>query len=284
MLYTVIFRILKPSIISNSPDSTIYKIFKLIINIIIFFKKKSKGKIQVYKIDRRIGVLKFYKYDFIAFKLEDLINLEELIMIKYYLINKKNYKNFLDFGANIGLHTIIAKKLGYNVKSFEPDKKHFLELKRNCQLNNVRKINLYQKAVFNKKCIITFVKVKNNTTANHILGRKQNLYGPIEKQIVYAVKANTLFKGNDLVKIDVEGAEFDIIKSIKLKSWNNIDCFVSIHNKKIAKQIYNFFIKKKINLFSSKKNWKKVLKFSDMPQKHPEGLLFISSKKNMNWN
>ena len=37
------------------------------------------------------------------------------------------------------------------------------------------------KKKFIKKCKLTFVNVKNNTTSNHVLGFKK-LYGPISEQ------------------------------------------------------------------------------------------------------
>ena len=82
-----------------------------------------------------------------------------------------------------------------------------------------------------------FVKVKNNTTSNHIIGLKKNLYGPIESEKVKTASANNLFKKNELVKLDIEGAEHVVLKSVNLKYWKNTDCFVSIHNSMVARKI-----------------------------------------------
>tara|TARA_B110000037_G_C17117074_1_gene504224 strand:- start:1411 stop:2274 length:864 start_codon:yes stop_codon:yes gene_type:complete len=284
IIYSQVFKIIDKKIVSHSPKSLTYNLIKKTLNFIIELKKKNSKKINTYYINDILKNIRFKRYDFVAFKSEDLMNLEELIMMKYYFNNRKYYKTFLDLGANVGLHSVIASKLGFKVDSYEPDKSHFQGLKENCKINNLKNIKINNKAVFNKTGKVTFVQVKNNTTANHIVGLKKNLYGPIYKQDVKSVAANALFKKNDLVKMDIEGAEYSVLKSIDHDYWLNTDCFVSIHNNIVAKKIFNYFKKTKINLFSSKVNWKKVKKFYEMPTCHAEGLLFISTKKSMNWS
>ena len=266
--YSKIFEIIDLNQISHSPLSLSYKLIKFILNFAINNKKNTNGKINNYYINKDLKNIKLKKYNFIAFKSQDLMNLEELIMMKYYYKNRKNYKSFLDLGASTGLHSIIASKLGFKVISFEPDKNHFKCLKENCVINNLKNIKIHRKAIYNKDGEITFVKVKNNTTSNHIIGLKKNLYGPTESEKVKTVSANNLFKKNELVKMDIEGAEYVVLKSVNLKYWNNTDCFVSIHNSVVARKIFNFFNKKKINIFSSKINWKKVIKYDDMHTGH----------------
>ena len=64
----------------------------------------------------------------------NLFDLDELIIFSFYWNNRKRYKNVLDLGANIGLHSIILQKCGYNVKSYEPDPLHFKLLQKNIKL------------------------------------------------------------------------------------------------------------------------------------------------------
>ena len=283
ILYSSLFKLINPNLISHSPKSRSYNILKNLIDIIIHFKKKSKKKYKHYSINSSIKNIRLNNYSFSAFKTEDLINLEELIMIKYYYNNKKFYKNFLDLGASIGIHTVIASKIGFRVESYEPDKRHYKQLLINCKINKVKNVRSFAKAVYNKKCKLTFIKVKNNTTSNHILGFKKRLYGPVSQTKVNAVKADNLFKKNDLVKMDIEGAEYEVLRSVNAKYWNSTDCFVSIHNNEVARKIFDLFKKTKINMFSSKINWRKIKKFNDLPTCHAEGLLFISKKNIMNW-
>ena len=50
-----------------------------------------------------------------------------------------------------------------------------------------------------------------------------------------------------------------------------------------ANKIFNHCKKNKINIFSHKIGWNKVLKLEDMPIHHTEGLIFISSKNIKNF-
>ena len=55
----------------------------------------------------------------------DLFDMDELIIFSFYWVNRDKYRNILDIGANIGLHSLILSKCGYQVNCFEPDPVHF---------------------------------------------------------------------------------------------------------------------------------------------------------------
>ena len=93
---------------------------------------------------------------------------------------RKNYKNVLDIGSNIGIHSIILSKLGFNVSAYEPDNKHYLLLKNNIRKNNCKNIKTYNYAIWSKK-ILNFNKVMGNTTGSHIQNSKSKVYGEIKK-------------------------------------------------------------------------------------------------------
>ena len=83
--------------------------FKKLGNII--FPYTNMGKIESYD-------LIFNPNEFIVFYL-------------YELLKKINKRKFAaDFGANLGLHSIILGKLGYKVVSYEPDPDTFKQLKK----------------------------------------------------------------------------------------------------------------------------------------------------------
>lgn len=207
----------------------------------------------------------------------------ELIIFSYYLFNKKKYQNFIDVGANIGLHSIFFDKLNLNVKSFEPDQYHYSELKRNLSLNNTKKIKLYNSAVSDTNGNKTFVRVCDNTTGSHIIGKKKNPYGKLEKFKVKTVNLNNFLNGTCLVKIDAEGSEVDILKSIKKKYFIKNDYILEINNNKNASKIFNISKKNKTNVFSQKIGWKKVTSIKDLPVHHTEGSIIITYQKHLEW-
>jgi len=54
----------------------------------------------------------------------DLFGLDEMILFAFYWRNRELYRRVADFGTNLGLHTLILDRCGYEVRAFEPDPKH----------------------------------------------------------------------------------------------------------------------------------------------------------------
>ena len=212
-----------------------------------------------------------------------LLGYNELIIFSFYFFNKKKYQNFIDVGANIGLHSIFFDKFNVNVKSFEPDEYHFKELKRNLLLNKSKNVKPYKFAVSNKNGDKTFVRVCDNTTGSHLIGKKKNPYGKLEKFKVKTVNLNRFLNGTCLVKIDAEGSEVDILKSIKKENFLNNDFILEINNNKNALKIFNISKKNKTNIFSQKIGWKKVGSINDLPIHHTEGSIIITYQKYLDW-
>ena len=104
-----------------------------------------------------------------------LFGIDELFLFKFYEKNKTKYKNVCDIGANIGLHSIILDKLGYNVTSFEPDPRHVLIAKNNFKING-SKVNLINKAVSNRSGQSVFTRILGNTTGSFLGNKKEILW------------------------------------------------------------------------------------------------------------
>ena len=73
----------------------------------------------------------------------DLFGLDELIIFSYYRqVANSSTNKALDLGANIGLHSLVLARLGYEVTSYEPDPLHAQQFLANQKLNNVINISL----------------------------------------------------------------------------------------------------------------------------------------------
>lgn len=202
---------------------------------------------------------------------------EFIIFFLYFFYKKYNPKKIKvgDFGANIGLHSIIMEKIGFDVSSYEPDPNIFLRLKKNIKLNKLKNIKLYNLAIFNKKAILNFMRVHDNLTGSHIASEKES-YGPNSIIKVRAIAAQDIVSKFSLIKIDIESAEATVICSLRKKDFLKTDMIVEIGNQYNAKKIFNFLKKKKIKSYSQKNNFNLVHNFKDMPLSHHDGLLFIS--------
>ena len=133
----------------------------------------------------------------------------------------------IDIGANIGYFTLImAKGIRENGKvfSFEPEPKNFELLKKNVEINNYSNVILEKKAIGNK----------TGTTKLYLADRKNNIFSSgmhrifrsdLVSQIPDPISINIIklddylqdlkfIKKIRLIKIDVEGAEFDVLKGM----------------------------------------------------------------------
>ncbi len=213
----------------------------------------------------------------------NLFDLDELIIFSFYWINRRRYRRVLDVGANIGLHSIILNKCGFEVRAYEPDPQHFEILQRNLALNDCSNVRAFNAAVSSKAGEMEFVRVLGNTTASHLAGSKANPYGDLERFAVKVEGIEPLVTWADLIKIDVEGHEKEIFLATNRDHWLSTDALVEIENESNAGSIYEHFTALEVRLFSQKTNWQIVCGVDDMPTSYREGTLFVTCKSEMPW-
>jgi len=140
----------------------------------------------------------------------------ELNVIQRFVDEIKEDSVILDVGANTGTFSLAAK-LYPNTKwhSFEPDPFNFSLLKENIEINGIENITLYEEALSDNvgECVL---KICLTHRGLNTIGKNVKRFSE-DESIDYPVKSNTidnLFIDTriDLIKIDTEGAEYDIIK------------------------------------------------------------------------
>jgi FkbM family methyltransferase len=215
-----------------------------------------------------------------------LFGIDELILFSFYYTNRNRYKKTLDLGANIGLHTLIMKKLGFQVISYEPDSIHLTQIEKVMNLNDLRTEGLIPRAISDKHGSMDFIRILGNTTGSHLFGSKEEVYGPTE--IVSAEVDDileVLSQGNfDFVKMDVEGHEVVLLNRITTQSITSTDIMLEIGSEKNANAIFSILSDKKIPAYAQKINWARVEKLQDLPSHHTHGSLFLSMQGPPNWN
>lgn len=214
----------------------------------------------------------------------DLMHLNELVLYSFYWANRKRYRRVVDVGANIGLHSILLSKCGYEVKAYEPDSQHFKILHKNLLQNHCACVQIFNTAISSRVGVKEFVRVVDNTTSSHLAGSKAAPYGPLERFSVPVEPIEPLLKWADLIKLDVEGHEKEIILATSQEQWIHTDALVEVGSEANAAAIYEHAARLNLHLFSQKSNWERVLRLSDIPITWREGTLFITSKDEMLWS
>lgn len=131
----------------------------------------------------------------------------------------------IDCGAHIGLSVIYLKKLcpTARILCFEPDEKNFDLLQKNIASHHLKNVDARNEAVWTEDTILNFVqegsmgsKIASENRGNTISVNARRLKSYLDKKV-------------DFLKIDIEGAEYAVLKDIAGSLYNVTKMFVEYH-------------------------------------------------------
>ncbi|MCB0703332.1 MAG: FkbM family methyltransferase [Candidatus Kapaibacterium sp.] len=170
-----------------------------LLNKITYSDKKKTDKILNYE---RF----FFIYDLI-----------EEVYVKGSHFNQIDYLEFgtiIDAGANIGAFTINANrsKKDCNFILVEPEEKNIIDLKKNLDANKVENYVVVKKGIWSKEGKMSFF--TSNRAGEHSLVANDNS----NEVTIDVTKLESIFEENKisdsvLIKMDIEGAELEVITS-----------------------------------------------------------------------
>jgi len=216
---------------------TIFKKLGAISNIYLHSNKKIN--LELYRLQNlprsKIGITNILGK---PFKFHDgasfVVTYNELFKDGIYEFKPSGVANkILDCGANMGLSVIYfaLKYPHHQIIAFEPEKLVFDILKENVESFGLKNVELHQKAVWIKNDKLEFF------TDGGMGGRVNNRYPNQIPTIIEAVPLLDYFKEDiDFLKIDIEGAEDEVLKYCgeNLRKAKNI--FFEYHNDVTKKQ------------------------------------------------
>jgi len=155
----------------------------------------------------------------------DLMALTNVWMINEYKIEKFKIKKddiMIDVGAHIGLFSLLASKSCFAGKifSYEPINENFEMLMQNIKSNKLKNIFPFNLAVS-----------KNTSNVKLFLDKDESAHSIFQKNTSYvtveSISLQKIFDDNDInfckiLKLDCEGAEYEIIDSLPDKYFEKI--------------------------------------------------------------
>jgi FkbM family methyltransferase len=203
--------------------------FKKILNNPLYLLKYFKIR-KLYKFPRFTETTS----DLLGFKIKIADSLSFVSMYKeifekeiYRFNSKTENPMIIDCGANIGMSVIYFKKLypRAEIIAFEPDPKIFNILKSNIESLNYSNIKLINSALWSSEKMIDFYADRADG------GRAEEKIAEVAPIKVATIKlSNYLNRKIDLLKIDIEGAEFEVLNECK-NLLNNVDnIFIEYHS------------------------------------------------------
>ena len=144
----------------------------------------------------------------------DIKTFDEVIINNTY--QRKEFQispdeHWLDLGGNVGAFAVLALSKGATVDIYEPDPFSCKMIEKNLKVNNYN-ANIIQKAVGanDKKKMTMYVGNNNQVWRNSLYKNWGN-----EKFTVECIHFSEIVDENSNVKMDIEGAEMEILESMQ---------------------------------------------------------------------
>jgi FkbM family methyltransferase len=238
-----------------------YKFFKIM-------KRENASKLLRFRVPK-------YGYEFYCRLNKDDFKLmaahEDEILDQF---NPKRGDTVVDVGAHIGLYSLIAaKRVGSSGKvvAIEPDPENFKILKKNILLNQLSNIEPLECAVYSarEKLKLFLPELDQgrtifNTVMQDRAGTSSNFL-EVEANTLDNILGSIYTTEVSWIKIDVEGAELEVLKgAVKTLSSNkNITLVIEIHGIEIYREMIDYLEIRKLKIIYEKSNekgdWRHVI-------------------------
>jgi FkbM family methyltransferase len=136
--------------------------------------------------------------------------LQEVLVDEIYKVNLASNSRIIDCGANIGLSVLYFKSIcpSAHITAFEPDRHNFELLTKNCIVNNLKQVDLVEAAVWKENTQLKFI-AQGGMDSKISEGAEEGILVKAYSLIDY------LQDPVDFLKLDIEGAEFEVLKNIE---------------------------------------------------------------------
>lgn len=187
-----------------------------------------------------------YRYDIddVQIKMAEKRYFEEIILkdlIQGYTKRRdiQSDDTVVDAGAYPGGFTIFAAKKGKSVIALEPDNSNRERLRENLRLNGLENVEVVKKGLWGEETELSFAADQDESSIDE--------EGETKVQVTSLDNLSHEFRNFDFVKMDIEGAEIEVIRSgseevlESIKPFFSIAAYHDVGGKKSAEQLKEIF-------------------------------------------
>lgn len=154
---------------------------------------------------------------------------------RYYVETELEQPKIVDIGAHIGLSVLYFARAypGATISAYEPDPANFALLKRNIEENQLAQVTLYNQAIAPKAGTLTLYGPGEDgwRSGVGIIPHGWRQIQEAHEQLVQAEALATVLTGAiDLLKMDVEGMEYELLTHANLRDVGHL--LVEVHPRK----------------------------------------------------
>lgn len=199
-----------------------------------FFTKRCAKRLSSLPRRKQSDVILFGKQLIFPDAYWFLHSLREIFVEKVYWFKSTDTPLILDCGANIGLSVIYFKQLfpAAKIIAFEPDEKIFYMLKENIEQFNFSDVELINKGVWKSETTLSFL--AEGTLGGRVAEKSD--YGNNVVSIQTTRLREYLDTRVDFLKIDIEGAEYDVLLDCADRLENVGLLFIEYHSRSAEPQ------------------------------------------------
>lgn len=192
---------------------------------------------------------------------EVLHGLHEIFIDKVYQLSLPAAPFIIDCGAHIGLSVIYLKQQhpGARILAFEPDKTNFSLLQKNISSFGFTNIDLRNEAVWKENTTLRFAQEGSMSSKIETNGDAASN----NSQVTATRLLDVMTRKVDFLKLDIEGAEYEVLKDISSKLGLIENMFIEYHglfsqNKELNAILqmvtgsgFSYYIKEAANVYHS---------------------------------
>ena len=160
-----------------------------------------------------------------------------------YLKNKINIRNndiIIDIGGHIGLFALYASQFCKKgqIYSYEPVIENYNLFLKNIEDNNLTNIKVFNTAVSKSDEKINLF--LNEDQAAHSIFTKSKLFNEVNSITLQKIFEKNNIKNCNLLKIDCEGAEYEILENLPIEYFKKIQkIIIECHFVETKKELFN---------------------------------------------